>query len=207
MREEIIEFIGTFFLVLTIGMVTLEPAAGNLAPVAIGTVLVAMLYMGGPISGGHYNPAVSLAVWLRGKLGPGQTARYVISQVLAGGLAAVLAGFLKGNPQINAMHLSPARALIAEFVFTFALCLVVLMVTTVESRSGNSYFGLAIGLTVLAGAYAMGPISGAAFNPAVAVGITLMGLSLPASLWVYLVANLLGGVAAAGVFRLVHLDA
>lgn len=207
MREALIEFIGTFFLVLTVGMVVIEPGAGNLAPIAIGTVLIAMVYMGGPISGGHYNPAITLAVWLRGKIGLGQTIRYAFSQVLAGGLAAVLAGFLKGNPQVSAMELSPGTALLAEFVFTFALCLVVLMVATVDSRSGNSYFGLAIGLTVLAGAYAMGPISGAAFNPAVAVGITLMGLSLPASLWVYLVANLLGGAAAAGVFRLVHADA
>lgn len=207
MREEIIEFIGTFLLVLTIGMVVIEPGAGSLAPLAIGMVLVAMVYMGGPISGAHYNPAVTLAVWMRGKIGAGMAVRFAVSQVLAGILAALLTGYLKGSPQVAAIQMNVLPALLAEFVFTFALCLVVLMVATVDARAGNSYFGLAIGLTVLAGVYAMGTVSGAAFNPAVAVGITLMGLSLPVNLWVFLLANLLGGAAAAGVFRAVHSDA
>lgn len=203
MREEIVEFFGTFFLVLTIGMVVIDPGAGALAPLAIGMVLIVMVYMGGPISGGHYNPAVSLAVWLRGKIPARKLLSYALSQGLAGLSAALVVGYLKGGPRVTAMDMRVLPALLAEFLFTTALCLVVLLTATDESRSGNSYFGLAIGGTVLAGAYAVGAVSGAAFNPAVALGITVMGLSLPARLWVFLLPHLLGAAAAAGLFRAV----
>jgi aquaporin Z len=92
-------------------------------------------------------------------------------------------------------------ALLAEFLFTFALVFVVLNVATAPGTEGNSYFGLAIGSTVLVGAFAVGPVSGAAFNPAVAVGVVVMGLAQPASLWIYLVANFAGGAVAALVFN------
>ena len=62
-----VELIGTFFLVLTIGMTVIEPGAGTLAPLAIGSALMVMVYAGGHISGAHYNPAVTLAVWMRGR--------------------------------------------------------------------------------------------------------------------------------------------
>jgi len=195
------EFIGTFFLVFTIGMMVLDPAAGAMAPVAIGAILAVMIFAGGHVSGGHYNPAVSLAVYLRGKLSGNDLMVYWVSQFLAGVAAAYLTVYLKGSPIAVASDVDVVKALIVEFLFTFALCFVVLNVATAKSTEGNSYFGLAIGFTVLVGAYSVGSISGGAFNPAVAVGITLMNLSMWSNLWIFLVANLSGAVVAALVFN------
>jgi aquaporin Z len=206
MNRYVIEFIGTFFLVFTIGMVSIEPDAGNLAPLAIGTALAVMVYAGGPISGGHYNPAVTLAVWLRGKATGRDAIYYVIAQVFAGAAAALVVLYLKGNPDVAGASPEVAPALVAEFLFAFALAFVVLNVATARRSEGNSYFGFAIGFTVMVGAYAVGPVSGGVFNPAVAVGITLMGLSKIASIWIFFVATLLGGAAAAVVFRAVDGD-
>ncbi len=199
------EFIGTFFLVLTVGMTVLNPnSAGLLAPLAIGSVLAVFVYAGGHLSGGHYNPAVSLAVFIRGKLSSRNLGLYWGAQILGGILAGLLAVYLKGAPGAPPVTLDVSRALISEFLFTFALCFVVLNVATAKETSGNSYFGLAIGFTVLVGAYAVGPISGAAFNPAVAVGVSIMNLSVWENLWIFLTGNMLGAVAAAFVFRASH---
>ena len=204
MNKYIVEFIGTFFLVFTVGMVVLEPGAGNLAPVAIGSVLAVMVYAGGHISGAHYNPAVTLAVWMRGKCDTKDVFPYMAAQAVAGVVAAFLTLFLKENPVVTAATPKVLPALLAEFVFTFALCFVVLNVATARGTEGNSYFGFAIGFTVLVGAYAVGSISGGAFNPAVAVGITVMGLSAAQNIWIFLVANLLGGAVAAVAFKAVN---
>lgn len=199
------EFIGTFFLVLTVGMTVLNPnSAGLLAPLAIGSVLAVFVYAGGHLSGGHYNPAVSLAVFIRGKLSSRNLGLYWGAKILGGILAGLLAVYLKGAPGAPPVTLDVSRALISEFLFTFALCFVVLNVATAKETSGNSYFGLAIGFTVLVGAYAVGPISGAAFNPAVAVGVSIMNLSVWENLWIFLTGNMLGAVAAAFVFRASH---
>lgn len=196
------EFIGTFFLVLTVGMCVLNPGSiGNFAPLAIGLVLAAMVFAGGYISGAHYNPAVSLAVAIRGKLGMKDLFAYWIAQLLAGAIAAFIVLYLKKAALAPVANFDTARALIAEFLFTFALCFVVLNVATAKETTGNSFYGLAIGITVLAGAYAVGSISGAAFNPAVALGITIMNLSVWANLWVFVVSNFLGAIAAALVFK------
>ena len=203
MNKYIVEFIGTFFLVFTVGMVVLEPGAGNLAPVAIGSVLAVMIYAGGHISGAHYNPAVTLAVWMRGKCDTKDVFPYMAAQAVGGVVASLLALFLKENPVVTAATPKVLPALLAEFVFTFALCFVVLNVATARGTEGNSYFGFAIGFTVLVGAYAVGSISGGAFNPAVAVGITVMGLSAAQNIWIFLVANLLGGAVAAVAFKAV----
>lgn len=199
------EFIGTFFLVLTVGMTVLGPnGAGDMAPLAIGSVLAVMVFAGGHISGAHYNPAVSLAVFLRGRLSSTDLGLYWIVQLLAGVAAAFLAVYLKGAAGQAPLTLDATKALIAEFLFTFALCYVVLNVATAKENKGNSYFGWAIGFTVLVGAYAVGAISGGAFNPAVALGITLMKLSTWQNLWIFIVGNLVGAVVAAFVFKAAH---
>jgi len=196
------EFIGTFFLVFTVGMVVLEPhSAGLLAPLAIGSALAVMVFAGGHVSGGHYNPAVSLAVFLRGKLPLKDLWAYWLAQLVAGVVAAYLTIYCKGSPDHPVAFLNTLKAFIAEFLFTFALCFVVLNVAIAKGTKGNSFYGWAIGFTVLAGAYAVGAISGAAFNPAVALGITIMKLSAWSNLWVFFFANLLGGACAAVVFR------
>jgi aquaporin Z len=199
-----VEFIGTFFLVFTVGMAVLKPNdAGALAPLAIGAALMVMIFAGGHISGGHYNPAVSLAVFLRGKSTLVDLIAYVIAQVVAAIVAGLIVLFIKGAPA-EAMAPDVVKALVVEFLFTFALAFVVLNVATASGTAGNSFYGLAIGATVMTGAVSGGAVSGGAFNPAVAVGATVMSLFNVANIWVYLLANLAGGAAAAGVFRLVN---
>jgi aquaporin Z len=195
-----VEFIGTFFLVFTVGMAV--ATAGSLAPLAIGAVLMVMVFAGGHVSGGHYNPAVSTAVLLRGKMTRDEYVAYVITQVLAGIVAAAVVAVLGYTPNAAAPVAGAGKMLIAEFLFTFALAYVVLNVATARGTEGNSFYGLAIGFTVAAGAFAVGSVSGGAFNPAVAIGATVMGLFAWAHIWIYLVAELVGGAAAAYAFRL-----
>ncbi|MDD8018399.1 MAG: aquaporin [Bacteroidota bacterium] len=206
MNKYIVEFIGTFFLVLVVGLTVVEPGAGMFAPLAIGSTLMIMVYAGGPISGGHYNPAVTLAVWIRGKCDTKDAIPYIIVQLIAGIIAALVIGYQKGNPAVTAMTHDVAKSLLNEFLFTFALCYVVLNVATSKKSAGNSYFGLAIGFTVVIGAFAGGAISGGAYNPAVATGITVLGLSSVANIWIYLAANFAGGAVAAWVYKVVNPD-
>jgi len=166
-----------------------------------------MVYAGGPISGGHYNPAVTLAVWMRGACPARDVPGYMGAQVAGAALAALAVKRLAQGREVAAMQLDAPAALLAELLFTFALAYVVLNVATVKKTAGNSYFGLAIGFTVMAGAYAAGRISGGVFNPAAAVGLTLIGMSAAANLWIFLAANLAGGTLAAMAFRTIHADA
>jgi aquaporin Z len=208
-RKLIVESIGTFFLVLTVGMTVVgakpDSPAAALAPLAIGSALMVMVYAGGHVSGGHYNPAVTLAVWLRGKCSSGEAPAYMGAQVIGAVLAAIAVLYFKNNPKVEPGSPNVAAALLAEFLFTFALCYVVLNVATSRGTEGNSNYGLAIGFTVLTGAYAVGGVSGGAFNPAVAVGVTIMGLSSWANIWIFLVADFLGGLAAGALYNALDL--
>ncbi len=204
MGKFLTEFIGTFFLVATIGFTVIAPGAGDLAPLAIGASLMVMIFAGGHVSGAHYNPAVTLAVFIRGRCTAADVMSYWIAQILGAAAAAAIVLFMKGNPAVEVMVPDVTRALVAEFLYTFALCYVVLNVATAKGTSGNSAYGLAIGFTVLVGAYSVGAISGGAFNPAVAVGITIMGLSSVANIWIYLVANLAGAAVAAFTFLAIN---
>lgn len=205
MSRYLTELIGAFFLVLTIGLTTVQGAA--MAPLAIGSVLMVMVYMGGHVSGGHYNPAVTLGVLLAGGSTVVDTVAYWIAQVVGGLLAALTVRALVGQtfapapgPEVGVWAM-----VLAEVLFTFALVLVVLNSAVSKATQGNSFYGLAIGFTVMVGAWAVGPISGAAFNPAVAIGPTILHATAGGGswqwLWVYLVAPLVGGAVAAGVFR------
>ena len=204
MKTYVVEFIGTFFLVLVVGLTVIDPGAGALAPLAIGSTLMVMVYAGGRISGGHYNPAVTLAVWMRGKFDTKDVLPYMVAQVLAGLLAASVVNFLKSRSIVIPSNPEVINALLVEFLFTFALAFVVLNTATSRKSEGNSYYGLAIGFTLLAGAYAGGGISGGAYNPAVALGITTMGLSSFGKIWIFLVGNFAGGASAALTYRMVN---
>lgn len=205
MKKYIVEFIGTFFLLFVIGLSVIEPGgAGAMAPLAIGTILMVMVYAGGHISGGHYNPAVTLGVWMRGKCETKDVPFYMLAQVLGGLAASLLALKIKGTSLIVAANPSIVNVFIAELIFTFALVYVVLNTATAKDTAGNSYYGLAIGFTLMTAAYAIGSISGCAINPAVAVGITVMGLSKLSNLLVFLVANFAGGALAAVVFKITN---
>lgn len=205
MRKYLVEFIGTFFLVFTVGNTVIEPGAGPLAPIAIGSILMVMIFAGGHISGGHYNPAVTLAVWLRGKCPTTDVAGYMIAQFAAGLVAAFLVLFMKGDSKVTAMAFERGALipLLAEFLGTFALAFVVLNAATAKANSNNSFYGLAIGFTVLACAFSLGGYSGGAFNPAVAIGITAMGLNAARNIWIHLLGEFGGGTLAAAVFRFV----
>jgi aquaporin Z len=202
MKKYLAEFIGTFFLVLTIGMCVIEPGgAGNLAPIAIGTALMVMIYAGGHISGAHFNPAVTVGVWIRGKCARSDVAGYFAAQFLAAVAAALAVLAFKGNPQ----HVTPGEikvvpALCGELIGTFALVYVILNVATSKDTAGNSNYGLAIGFTVMAMAYAFSAASGAVFNPAVAVGITIMHLAKASNLWIYFAAEVVAAALAAAAF-------
>jgi aquaporin Z len=203
MNKYLTEFIGMFFFVLTVGCAVIGNSIGSLAPLAIGSVLMVMIYAGGHISGGHFNPAVTLGVWLRGKCETKDVLPYMIAQIAGAALAALVVKFLRTGTVVTPMSLATLPALLAEFLFTFALVFVVLNVATAKGTAGNSFYGLAIGFTVVVGAFAVGNISGGAFNPAIAVGISILGLSAWSNIWIYLVADFAGAAAAAAAFKVV----
>jgi aquaporin Z len=206
----VVEAIGTFFLVFTVGA-----AVGShspLAPLAIGAVLMVMVYAGGHLSGGHYNPAVTVAVLVRRRIGLRDAVAYWLAQ-FGGGLLAAMVVRIAVDPAQAAKTttLSPTGAgalatFVVELLFTFALCYVVLNVATSKDQPGNSFFGLAIGFTVAAGAFAVGGISGGMFNPAVALGAATGGLLAWSTVWIYLVVQLVAGAAAGLAFRALNPD-
>jgi len=202
--EYIVEFLGTSALVLTVGCSVL--GARPLAPLAIGGVLAVMVYAGGHISGGHYNPAVSLAVWVRGRLASRDLLLYWAAQLVGALLGAVLAHFLidtRGHATTPTGR-DAAVVLLAEFLFTFLLGYVVLNVATSRDNEHNGFYGVAVGTTVMAGVIAVGPLTGGAFNPAVVAGGSVIGLFSGSGIWLYLLATLLAGAAAGGAFRLLN---
>jgi aquaporin Z len=208
----VVEFIGTFFLVFTVGQTVKDPGgAGVMAALAIGSSLMVMVYAGGHISGGHYNPAVTLGVTLRGKLTWPEAGQYWGAQFAAGVVAALLVLFIKGSATPPAVagptptEYSVAAKLLVEFLFTFALVYVVLNTATAKGTEGNSFYGLAIGFTVVVGAYAVGPVSGGAFNPSVALGVFVAGLSSLPLLAIHLIADFAGGAAAGLLFNALNL--
>src|SRR5580704_5767034 len=201
MRKYITEFIGTFFLVLTIGMVVIG-GKGDFAPLAIGSSLMVMIFAGGHISGGHYNPAVTLAVLLRGKISLPDAILYMIVQISGAVIASVTVMYLLNDkvPEMAVDMTNTSKGLLAEFLGTFALAYVVLNVATSKGTSGNSFYGLAIGFTVLTMALAFGGVSGGAFNPAVATGVTVMGGFKAVNTLLYFIVEFAGGAVAALVF-------
>lgn len=218
MKKYIIEFIGTFFLVLVIGMTgyqnELFGSPQLLAPIAIGGILMVLVYMGGPVSGAHYNPAVTLGILISKKISGGEAIKYMGVQLL-GAISAALAIYLlfhsnMSPPAPNPGFSNALKPLVIEMLFTFVLASVVLHVATTKKSAGNSYFGLAIGITVAAGAIAAGPYSGGAFNPAVTLGPMLvdsiMGGSSLGNAWFYLVGQFAGAALAAWVFMITNPD-
>ena len=204
MNKYIAEFIGTFFLVLTIGCTGIGAGAGVIAPLAIGAALMVMVFAGGHISGAHYNPAVTVGVFIRGKVNGADVLPYIVAQLAAAATAALAVKFLRAGVAVTPISPYVGPALLAEFLFTFALVYVVLNAATAEGTSGNSFYGLAIGMTVMTGAFAVGDISGGAFNPAVALGICILGISSWGNIWIYLLADFAAAVVAAVIFQSIN---
>ena len=206
MRKYVAEFIGAFFLILTVGCTVIPGAPGVIAPLAIGAALMVMVYANGHISGGHLNPAVTLAVFIRGRCDAKDVVPYWIAQCLGGAAAAFLAVFLCGKSGTPMEIGNVQLALVAEFLFTFALAYVVLNSATAKGTANNSFYGLAIGMTVMVGAFSVGSISGGAFNPAVALGLGLMQLVKFSDIWIHVGADLAGGLVAGLVFKFLNAD-
>jgi aquaporin Z len=206
MRKYVVEFIGTFFLVLAVCSAIYHNPDNNFAPLAIGFTLIVMIYAGGHLSGAHYNPAVSLGIFIRGKMSLVEMIGYWVVQLMAGVVAAVIAKNLFHFEATPSMPDSTFGAIIAELLGTFALVYVVLNVATSPKTANNHYYGLAIGFTVVGMAYALGPVSGGAFNPAVALGLSVFEKIDWSGLWIYVVGAFGGGLLAAMVYRVLRLD-
>lgn len=209
-RKYLTEMIGTFvFMFAVIGILLSGTECPAAVALGIGAVLMVMVYASGHISGGHLNPAVSIAAYLRGALPLGDLGPYIVAQ-LVGALAAFGVGFGLWHDKYSpgTLDLSGAvwPAFLAELVFTFALCYVVLHTATSKDSAGNSFYGLAIGFIVTVGVVAVGAISGAAFNPAITFGLMLSGVFAWKFLWVYLLAQVLGAVVAAYAYKATSLD-
>lgn len=202
LRKCIVEFIGTFFLMFVIGCVSSQ-AHVSLGPLAIGATLMVMIFAGGHVSGAHYNPAVTLGVWIRGMCNSVEAAFYVVAQVIGAVAAAIVVPMLFGHTVTAGATGSTGQVILAEFLGTFALVYTVLNVATAPATAGNSFYGLAIGFTVFVQAVAVGSVSGGAFNPVVAVGASLLGALKSQSLLIYWVSELMAAAAAAGIYRLV----
>jgi len=207
LRKYITEFIGTFFLVLTIGMVVIS-GKGDFAPIAIGSILMTMIFAGAHISGAHYNPAVTMAVLLRGRMKLSEALMYWIVQILGGIVAGVLVSYLLIGtmPEAAVGREDSTRALIVDLIGTLALAYVVLNVATAKGTAGNSFYGIAIGGTVLAMATVIGKFSGGAYNPAVATGLIIQKTFCLSQIWIYLVGAFAGAGLAALVFKMNNPD-
>tara|TARA_Y100001954_G_scaffold152894_1_gene162565 strand:- start:534 stop:1220 length:687 start_codon:yes stop_codon:yes gene_type:complete len=205
----ITEFIGTFFLCLTVCIAGAFDLSGQNAPFAIAGTLMVMIYAGAHISGAHYNPAVTISIWIRGACEKSEVVPYAISQLAAGSLAALVAANLIVTGDISEDYpiemFEPSgmgtSIIVSELLFTFALSFVILNVATSKSNEGNGYYGAAIALVVLAGAVTVGKISLASFNPAVSLSLVVVGKMAAADLWLHFVPQLLGAGAASLVFR------
>ena len=196
------EFIGTFFLALTICTAAVHGSAGEYAPFAIAATLMVMIYAVGYISGAHFNPAVTVAVWIRGACDKNDVAPYLGTQLLAGALAAFVSQeLLFSETSVASIQMDTINAISAEFLYTFALVYVILNVATAEATEGNSYYGAAIAFVVLAGALTVGEISGGSFNPAVTGALYVSGVLELSDLWIHLVPQFLAGLVAVQAFK------
>jgi aquaporin Z len=200
MKKYIAEFIGTMFLVM---------GAALYGGIGASLCLMVMIYASGHISGAHFNPAVTLAVMVRKRIGMAEAMMYWVAQLLGGIVAALLVTYLfkvegMGDEMIPADGL--AAGLVAELLGTFALAYVVLNVATAKGTDGNSFYGLAIAGTVLAMALTIGKYSGGAYNPAVAIGLSMQMSLAWSQLWIYLVGSFAGAALAGLVFGIVSPD-
>ncbi len=200
-RKYTVEAIGAFFLTFVVVVSVLS--ASVFTPLAAGAALMVMIYAGGHISGGHYNPAVTMGALVRGRIGILDAVPYWIAQVVGGVVAGVIGRAVVNPATVKTLTLSghaEAAAAVVELLVTFALCYVMLNVATSKDQPGNGFFGLAIGFTVTAGAFAVGGISGGVFNPAVALGGATGGIFAWSTIWIYILVELGAGVAAGLAF-------
>mmetsp|Transcript_37288 Transcript_37288/g.96331 ORF Transcript_37288/g.96331 Transcript_37288/m.96331 type:complete len:450 (+) Transcript_37288:116-1465(+) len=201
------EFLGTFMLVLTVGLNVLSNSPAGAFSIAAS--LMCMIFALGDVSGAHFNPAVTCAILLcgRDKISLGDAVAYMATQIGAGVFAAATYSLIHHG---ESFALGPVGTYgwgevgVAEIVFTFVLCYVVLCVAVSEKTASPEFFGLAIGSCVTVGGFAIGGISGGSLNPAVSAGIAAANHKGAWAMIPYTVFELLGGAMAAGVFKFTH---
>lgn len=205
-RKYAMEVLGALFLTLTICLAV--RSENPLAALAIGGVLAVMVYAGGRISGGHYNPAVTLSVYFRGGMDFRHVIPYMLSQLVGAALGALLAYAIMDAPfaVLPASGVSLLSVVLVELAFTFLLAYIVLSAT--ENMEGNAHYGITVGSALLVGVIVAGPISGGSFNPAVSLGTILTDFSnLGENIgqaFLYLLPQFVGGVLAAFTYRFVN---
>lgn len=205
MKKILNEFIGSFFWTSTM-VICLLGSAGQFTALAVGGIVMALVFAGGHISGAHYNPATTIAVWLRGKCNVRDVPLYIFAQLLSAAVAALIADSILLHKLGDAQFpKGDAIAIIfAELLGTFALVYTLLNVATTKDTSGNSFYGLAVGGIVMAGIFSLGNITGGAFNPAVALGLSISKIVPFSSIWLYWIGELIGGVSAAYAFIFIN---
>ena len=197
MNKLLAEFLGTFFFCAV--------ALLSASPLAAAGALAGLGYALGSVSGGHFNPAVSLAVWMRGKMDGGEMLRYAGAQ-LGGALGAWALYQLLSKPElvVQAMPVPYFRAFLGEICFTFLAAFTYLHVRTARQQLGNGYFGAAQGLVHYAGTSAIGQISGGACNPALGLALVLVGRVPGSLLLFYIIGGAIAGAGAAIGYRLLN---
>jgi aquaporin Z len=210
MKNKLIaEFIGTYFLYLIIGMCVTPPGADALAPLAVGVGLAALVYACGHLSKAHFNPATTVAYLCAGTHRR-QAFLPFVAVILVGAVGAALTLSVlnpEGLAQVSAIEIDPLRVVVAECAFTFALMWVILNVAIAQGTIGNGFYGIAIGAIVAAGAYAVGPISFAAFNPAVTLALCINGFIPWNALALYSITQIAAAAAAGFIFRSMQITA
>ncbi len=211
-KKYIAEFIGTFFLTLAVCMTTFSKVSADVQPIAIGMTLMALIYSMGYMSGAHFNPAVTIGIWFRGRMDTKDAGIYIVAQLVGAAAAALVSGVLiSAKPQMIPVAISPPYfsmipTLLAELIGAFALMWIVLNVATTKTLEGNNFYGITIGLGITGLIYIFGSVSGSVFNPAVAVATCITQFSSWQNIWIYLVGNIAGAALAAVLFKFINSD-
>ena len=208
-RRLFTEFIGTLLLTYTVCITAVWGSSGGIHPgFLIATILMVMIYCLGHISGAHFNPTVTVSIWINGSFKRGDVFPYAVSQLVAGVSGAILSGLTysrqniqaKTEPESLLLNSEIHEVLLSEFAFTFALVYVILYVAFNEGTSGNHYYGVAIASVVLIGAILVGDVSMASFNPAVTISLISVGKLTITQSWMHLIPQLAAGPFAAWVY-------
>jgi aquaporin Z len=207
-NKYVCEFLGTFVLVLIVTYNVATNASGVFGVTSIAFALMVMIYSIGHISGGHFNPAVSFAFALQGLLSYQDCVMYIVSQCAGGAVAGLCSGFIIDTKRqlLQPRTGTLLNVCVVEYLFTWMLCFVVLNVAASKKIGGqNQFYGLAIGLSVVAGGYAAGEVSGGVLNPAVTLGLAVSHFSaFILELPVYVVVQLAAGFGSVVSFHIVR---
>ena len=212
------EFVGTLIVTCTFAMVTQpnityytssnindktqETQESFIAPVAVGFVMIALIYAFGHISGAHFNPSITIAVYIRGFITISDAFIFILVQLIGGFIGALCAWLITGiQPYIEPGNKYKDRygsVFVIEFIYAFAIAIVVINVATTEAQRGNFFYGVSIGMCICAAVASAQKISGGAFNPAVGTALSITNVMRDHGtfkyIWIYWIGPIGGGV-------------